>query len=51
MVTDCDFNKTDSPDAKPIVTFLDETSFDIYAKRKSFRDKASQKTYVLKELY
>ena len=48
MVTDYDFNKTDSPDTKPIVTFLDETSFDIYAKRKSSRDKNLTKNLCIK---
>ena len=38
MVTDYDFNKTDLPDAKHVINFLDEILIDIHAKGKSFRD-------------
>ena len=32
MITDYDFNETDSPDAKEIIKFLDKLHFDIHAK-------------------
>ena len=39
MITEYDFKKTDSPDAKQTIAFLDGMHFDIHAKGKSFRDK------------
>ena len=45
MITDYDFNKTDSHDAKQFVNFLDEMNFDIHAKGKSSRDKNLLKNY------
>ena len=39
MIIDYDFNRTNSPDAKQIIHFLDEMHFDIHAKGKSSRDK------------
>ena len=45
MITDYDFNKTDSPEAKQFVNFLDEMNFDINAKGKSSRDKNLLKNY------
>ena len=52
MITDYDFNKTDSPGAKQIIDFLDEMHFDTHAKSKSFRDKnLIKKTFIGKELY
>ena len=38
MLTDYDFNKTDSPDAKQNDNFSDEKHFDIHAKGKSSGD-------------
>ena len=45
MITDYDFNKTNSPDAKQIIKFLDEMHFDIHAKVKSSREKNLIKNY------
>ena len=45
MITEYDFNKTDSPDAKQIINFLDEMHFDIHAKEKSSSDKNNIKNY------
>ena len=39
MITDYDINETDSPDAKQIITFLDERHFDTHAKDNCFRVK------------
>ena len=33
MITGYDFKKTDSPDAKQIIDFMDEMHFDIHTKR------------------
>ena len=38
MITDYDFNKTVSPDAKQLKNFLDEVHFGILAKSRSSRD-------------
>ena len=51
MITDYDFNKTDSPDAKQIIDSMDEMHFDIHTKGKSFRDKNLKKTIIKKEVY
>ena len=48
MITDYDFNKPDSLDAKQISNFWDEMHFDIHAKSKSFRDKNLKKNYYNK---
>ena len=39
MISAYDCDRTDSPDAKQIINFLDEMHFDIHAKGKSSRDK------------
>ena len=39
MITDYDFNKTESPDAKQISIFLDEMHFNLLATGKSNRDR------------
>ena len=41
MITDYDFNKTDSPDEKQIINFLPDLYFDVHAKGKCSRDKKS----------
>ena len=51
MITDYDFKKTDSHDAKQSINFLDEMHFDIHTKSKSPRDKNLIKSYYKKELY
>ena len=38
MKTDFDFDKTNSPDAKQIINFLDQLHFDIHAKGRISRD-------------
>ena len=45
MITDYDFNKTDSPDVKQNFKFLDERHFDIHATGKSSKDKSLLKNY------
>ena len=45
MITDYDFIKTNSPDAKQIINFLQEIYFDIHAKGKSSRDKSLISNY------
>ena len=50
MVTDYDFNKTDSSDAKELNNFLDEMHFDTRAKSKSHRDKNLIKSIIIKNL-
>ena len=42
------FNRTDSPDAKQTVNFLDEMLFDIHTKGKSFSDKNLIENYFKK---
>ena len=39
MMTDFIFNTTDSPDAKLIITFMDEMHFDTQARAKSMGDR------------
>ena len=51
MITEYDFNKTDSPDAKQNINFLDEMHFDIHAECKSSRDENHIKSIIIKELY
>ena len=55
MMTDYDFNKTDTPDAKQIFNFLHEMHLATHAKGKSLRDKnlrkKIKKTIIIKELY
>ena len=51
MINDYDFNKTNSPEAKQIINFLDEMHIDIYAKSKRTRDKNLIKTIITKEFY
>ena len=46
-ITDYGFNKTDSADAKQIVSFLDEIYFDTFAKGKSLSDKNLMKNYFI----
>ena len=48
MITDYDFNETNSADAKQINNILYENPFDIHAKDKSFRDKHLTKNYYNK---
>ena len=48
MITDFDFNKPESPDAKQSDSFLDEKHFDIHAKGKSSRDINLIKNYYNK---
>ena len=50
MITDYDFSKPESPDAKQIFNSLDAMHFDIHAKVKSFRDKNLIKNYYKKEV-
>ena len=51
IITDYDFNKTNSPDAKQIFDFLVELNFDIHAKGKSSKEKNLMKNYYKKGLY
>ena len=48
MITDYDFNKTDSPDAKQFINFSDEMHFDIHAKGKRSIDKNLTKNFYNK---
>ena len=41
--TDFRLNTTDSPDAKPIVNFMDQSRLDIHARGKNLRDKILMK--------
>ena len=50
MITDYDFNKTDSPDAKQIINFLDEMHCDIHAKGESSRKKNLRKSILIKAI-
>ena len=47
-LTDYDFNKTDPPDAKQIISFLAKIHFDIHAKGESSRDINLIKNYYNK---
>ena len=51
MISDYDFDRTDSHDAKQIINFLDEMHFDIHAKGKSSRDENLIKNYLNKRAY
>jgi len=48
MITDYDFNKKESPDAKQIINFMDEMHFDIHRTGKSTRDKTLINNYYNK---
>ena len=48
LITDYDFNKTESPDAKQLIHFLDEMHFNIRATCKSNRDRTLIKKYYIK---
>jgi len=45
MIIDYDFNKTDSPDAKQFISFLNQMHFDILAKVKTSGDKNFIESY------
>ena len=53
MMTDYDMNKTDSPDPKHFVNFMDGMHFDIHTKVKSSGDKNLIRNYhnIIKALY
>ena len=51
MITNYIFNTTHSPDAKPIIDFMDDIRFDIYARGKSSRDRNLLMDYFIKKLY
>ena len=48
LITDYQFNKTDSPDAKQIINFLDDMHFEIHSKGKSLGDRTNTKTFYNK---
>ena len=48
MLTDCNFNTTDSQDAKQIFDIIDEMHFDIHSRVKSMRDRKVIKNYFIK---
>ena len=50
MINDYDFNKTDSPEAKQSIIFLDEMHIDMYAKSKRTRDTNLIKNYYNKRI-
>ena len=50
MITDYDFNKTDSPDAKQNINFLDELHFDKQANDKINRDRTLINNYSHKRV-
>ena len=50
MITDYDFFKTDSPEAKQFISFLGEIDFDLLRKDKSSRDKKLIQNYYNKRV-
>ena len=48
LFTDYKFNTTESPDAKPIIDFMDEMRFDTRARSKSVEDRNLNKNYFNK---
>ena len=51
MITDYDFNDTNSPDAKQINNFLDKMHLEQMQKVKVLEIKSSLETIIIKELY
>ena len=48
LITDYDFSKTDSLDAKQIISFMHEMNFDIHTTGKNSRDRKLLKNYYNK---